>query len=164
MTLSTDARRANLNEALIAFLGKLGDEQFLWFRIEPGEYSDVWPTTWIELTGKRLIRDMNMTLEGYGFTVTGYVEALKLSGKSDEQTFREGLGSLCKALKGHVKDRTDDGLVAVHDLVKESGVSEAFVHNALDAELIDRILRKKGAHWHGEHFVRVPRDFGLTPI
>ena len=46
----------------------------------------------------------------------------------------------------------------------ESGVSEAFAYNALDADLIRHILGRIGAAWDGEHLVKVPNDFGLVPM
>lgn len=164
MTLSADARRANLNEALIAFLNGLGDGQFGVFYITTADYPHVLPTTWTGLVNTRLLKDLNMNVEMYQFTPSGYIAALKLSGRSDEQQFREGLGNLCRVLKGSLKDRTDSALVPFQDLVKESGVSEAFAYNALDADLIRHILGRIGAHWDGEHLVRVPHDFGLPSM
>jgi hypothetical protein len=164
MTLSADARRANLNEALLAFLDKLGDGQFCWFYIIRTDYPDVLPTTWTELSNRGLLKDTDTNVETYQFTPRGYITALKLSGRSDEQQFREGLGNLCRVLKGCLKDRTGDfALIVFTNLVKESRVSEAFAQNALDADLIRHVLGRIGARWDGDQLVRVPHDFGLTP-
>jgi hypothetical protein len=164
MTHSVDARRANLNEALIAFLNGLGDGHLCFFTINPTDYPIVLQTTWPELTSRFLLKDMDMNPQMFELTPAGYVMALQLSGRSNDPQFRERLGRLCRVLKGTLKDRTDSGLITLEDLLKESGVPEAFAHNAIEADLIRHILGRIGAVWEGERVVRVPRDFGLTPI
>lgn len=164
MTLSPNERLNNLNEALIALLNHLGNNPFIAFFIEPMHYPDVFPTTWKELVDSVFIKDLGMNVRMYRFTRFGYIEALKQSGRSDQPQFREGLGNICRVLKYSLKGRTDFGHVVFQDLVRESGVSEAFAHNALDADLIRHILGRNGAEWDGEHLVRVPIDFGQTPL
>jgi hypothetical protein len=164
MTLSSDDRCKNLNEALIAFLNRLGDGQFDVFCITPTDYPDALPTTWTEATNRRLLRDMDMNVEMYKFTPSGYVTALTLSGRSDEQQFREGLGNLCRVLKDSLEERTHFALIPFEELVKKSAVTKEFAHNALDADLIRHILGRIGAEWDGEDLVKVPHDFGLTPM
>ena len=164
MWLSPDARRKNLDAALITLLHRLGEGQFGAFFIQCSEYPDILPTTWMELEGKGLIRDLNMNFEMYQFTPFGYVTALKLSGRFAEQQFREDLRKLCQVLKDSLRGRSDFALVAFDDLVRQSGVSQAFAYNALDADLIRHLLGKIGAEWAGKVLVRVPHDFGLSPI
>jgi hypothetical protein len=164
MTLSTDDRRKNLNEALIAFINRLGDGWFSDFRITPTDYPDVLKTTWPELTNRSFLEDKNENVTSYQFTPRGYITALKLSGRSNEQQFREGLGKLCGVLKDCVKDRNNFDFIVFQELVRKSGVSEAFAHNALDADLIGNIFGIIGADWAGENLVKVPPNFGLTPL
>ncbi|MGO9273228.1 MAG: hypothetical protein ACLQOO_23830 [Terriglobia bacterium] len=164
MTLSVDARLKNLNDALLAFLNALGEERFLLFFFEPTDYPDVLPTTWTELTNAHLLEDMNWTSRAYRFTPRGYIRALKLSGRLNEEKFKQELGKLCAVLKRTLPNRNDFGLIGFQELVKESGVSEAFAQNALDADLIRHVFGKTGARWHGDHYVEVPQDFGLAPI
>jgi hypothetical protein len=164
MTLSSDVRRQNLGSALASFLDALGDKLFCTFYISPSDFPDVLATTWMELTTRGLLNDMNLNAEMYQLTPLGYVTALKISGRADDPQFREKLGRLCKVLKGSLKDRTDFVFVAFHDLARESGLSEEFARNALDADLIGRILGRTGATWEGEHIVRVPNNFGSTPL
>jgi hypothetical protein len=164
MTLSADARITNLNEALVAFLNALGEEQFSYFYIMRTDYPSVLDTTWTELTRRGWLKDANINLRCYQFTPFGYIQALKISKRSEEPQFRERLGSICKVLKGSLKGRADFEFIAFQDLVKESGVSAAFAQNVLDADLIWHVLGRMGAEWEGEHLVRVPHDFGLTPI
>ena len=163
MTLSVNDRRANLKEALIAFLNALGGGKFALFFIDPTEYPNVLPTTWTELTSRYWIKDMDMNVQMYQFTALGYVKALKVSGRADEPQFRDDLGKLCKVLKSYVKGRTTSSLVDLYELVRESGVSEAFVQNALDADLISQILGRISARWEGDSLIiKVPHNFGLT--
>jgi hypothetical protein len=164
MTLSSDARRQNFDGALVSFLDALGDRLFCTFYISPSDYPNVLATTWTELTSRGLLNHLDWNIEMYQLTPLGYVTALKISGRADDPEFREKLGRLCKVLKGSLKDRTDFAFVAFHDVVKESGLSEDFARNALDADLIGRILGRTGAMWEGEHIVRVPNNFGLTPL
>jgi hypothetical protein len=67
-------------------------------------------------------------------------------------------------LKDSLKDRTDFALIPFQELVTESGVSEEFACNALDADSIRHILGRIGPAWDGEDLVKVPDDFGLIPI
>ncbi len=163
ITLSVDARRRNLVEALVSFVDALGDGWFCVFYISPSEFPNVLKTTWPELIKRGLLKDTAMNEEMYQFTPLGYVTALRVSGRSDEQQFRENLGRLCKVLKDTLKGRSDFALIPFRELVAKSGVSEAFAYNALDADLIRYILGRIGAAWDGEHLVRVPNDFGLAP-
>jgi len=163
MTLSPQARRKNLEEALIGFLDALGDRPLRCLDIIPSAFPGLLPTTWIELTNGGLLKDQNIQIPMFRLTCAGYVEALKVSGRSGEPRFLEGLGNLCKVLKSHLpKDRTGDALISFDELVTKCGLSEAFVENALDADLIRHILGRVGAYWDGQGVVRVPQDFGLT--
>lgn len=161
MTLSAAARRSNLNEALIAFLNGLGDQQFTVHYIDPKDYPDVLPTTWRELTNRCWLEDTNMNFEMYKFTPSGYVKALEVSGRSKDPQFRAELGKICKVLKDSLKGRTDSAHFYLQELVKQSGVSEAFICNR--RRLIRYVLGRISAHWDGERLIRVPHDFGLTP-
>jgi hypothetical protein len=151
-----------MREALVAFLRALGESKFTFFLIDPTQCPDVLPTTWLELTNNGWIRDMDMTPQSYQFTAMGFVEALRVSGLSEEKQFRENLGRVCNVLKGRVKDRTTFSFIPFWDLVKESGLSEAFVQNAIDADLIRWVLGRIGAQWEGEHLIKIPRNFALT--
>jgi hypothetical protein len=164
MTLSVDDRRANLREALISFLNALGDRQFDHFFIEPAKFPEVLPTTWVELTNRHWIEEVDMNGALCKFTSFGYVMALRSSGCADEAQFREDLGKLCKALKDSMKGRTTESLIDFYALVKGSGLPEAFVKNALDADLIGEMLCRVGAQWEGDTIIKVPPNFGLTPL
>lgn len=151
-----------MKEALVAFLGALGEREFTLFIIDPTQNAKVLPTTWLELTEKGWIRDMDMTPQSYQLTPMGFVEALRVSGLSGEKQFREKLGRVCNVLKGRVKDRTTFSFIAFWDLVKESGLSGAFVQNAIDADLFRWVLGRIGAQWEGDHLIKIPPNFGLT--
>jgi hypothetical protein len=164
MTLSVDDRRENLRDALIAFLNKLGDRRLNLFFIDRAKYPQVIPTTWTELSKRYWIKDVASTIEWYTFTPLGYVQALKVSGRADEAQFRADLGKLCKVLKDSLKGRTTKSLIDLYAEAKESGLSAAFVKNALDADLIGEILGKFGAQWEGDTTIKVPPNFGLSPL
>lgn len=161
MTLSLDARRRNLDEALVSFIAALGDGWFSAFYIMRSDFPNVLPTTWTKLTNSGLLKDMNMNVEAYQFTPLGYVMALKVSRRSDDPQFRAKIGNLCKVLKDSVKVRSDFAWVPFDTLVAGSGVSKEFAYNVLDADLIRHVLGRIGAAWDGEHLVKVPNDFGL---
>jgi len=161
MTLSTDARRRNLDEALASFVAALGDGWFSPFYINPSQFPDVLDTTWPELVRRGLLKDANINEERYKVTPFGYVTALKVSRRSDDPEFRRKLGNICKVLKDSVKGRSDFALVPFDTLVADSGVSTEFAYNALDADLMRHVLGRIGAEWDGEHLVKVPIDFGF---
>jgi hypothetical protein len=164
MTLSIMVRRKNLNEALVSLLNSLGEAPFTDLTFVPSHYPDVLPTTWTEMTKCGLLEDEGMNIVAYRLTKYGYIRALQESGRSEDPEFREQLGKICKVLKGCLNGRTDFGLISFHELVKESGVSEAFAQNALDADLIRHVLGRNGPGWDGDHAVRVPHDFGIPPM
>lgn len=165
MTLSVDDRRKNLKEALVTLLNALGDGKFATFWIDPNEFPNVLPTTWTELSNRYLLEDMNLNVPQYRFTPFGYVRALRVSGRADDNQFREDLGKICKVLKDSVKGRNEFAFFDLYELVKESGVSEAFAQNAIDADLITHVLDRVGARWEGDSFIiKVPHNFGLTPL
>jgi hypothetical protein len=159
MTLSLADRRANLHQALIQFLDALGDRMLCHFRIEPKDYPTVLKTTWLELTNRGWLHDMDTNPEMYELSAAGYVEALRLSRRGDKPEFREGLGRVCKVLKGFLKGRTDSQLVDFQTLVKEANVSEGFAFNAIEADLIGCALGRVGVRWEGELLIYVPCDF-----
>ena len=107
MTLSPDASRRNIEEALVSFIKALGEGWLSAFYIMRSDFPDVLPTTWTELTKSGLLKDMDMNVEAYQFTPFGYVKALKVSGRSDDPQFRGKLGDLCKVLKVSFKGRSD---------------------------------------------------------
>ena len=159
MTLSINDRKADANKALCEFLSGIEGQHFDTY-IAREKYPHVLPTTWTELVKCRWLREMDMNVEYYRFTVPGYVQALKVSQQSDEPAFREGLGRICKVLKGCLKGRTECALVIFDDLITQAGVSSPFASNAIDCDLIRYVLGRVGAEWDGEHLIRVPNDFG----
>jgi len=142
----------------------LGDRWFRFFYISPSDFPNVLASTWTELTRRGWLEEEFLNFEMYRLTPLGYATALKISGRSDDPQFHEKLGRLCEVMKDTRKGRADFALIPFQELVAESGVSEAFAYNALDADLIRHILGRIGATWDGEHLVRVPNDFGLAPI
>ena len=93
----------------------------------------------------------------------GYVKALKMLGRSDDPLFREKLSRLCNVQKDSLKGRTDFALIPFQELVTEPGVCEELACNALDADLIGDVLGRIGPTREGEHFIKLPSDFGLDP-
>jgi hypothetical protein len=161
LTMSSGDRRAYINQALAEFLNSLGDGMLCHFRIEPKDYPAVLKTTWLELTSRGWLHDMDMNPEMYELSAAGYVEALHLSGRCKKPEFLEALGRICMVLKGRMKDRADSQLIDFYTLVREANVSEGFAFNAIEADLIRCVIGKVGARWDGELLIEVPPDFGL---
>jgi hypothetical protein len=164
MTLSPQARCENFDEALTAFLKALGDRPLRSLDISQSDYPSVCRTTWTELAEHGFLEDLNANAAMYRLTGPGYAEALKVSGRSDERWFQEDLGCLCKVLKDALCGRSEDEFIPLQVAATNSGLTEAFVENAIDADLIWEIFGKVGAHWSGEHLIRVPHNFGLPPM
>lgn len=83
MTLFSRARRQRLDKALASFLELLGDGPFSTLVIDPGDYPDIPPRTWIELAERGLLKVEGVNCEVYKLMPLGFVRALKISKCSD---------------------------------------------------------------------------------
>jgi hypothetical protein len=166
MSHSNADREANIELALKLFLEQLGDHWIKTSLIDPNAstYSDIYQTTWMELENRCLIAQSIV----YQFVLTGYgwEKALALTGKRNDTT-REQIGRICQSLKLRVKGRANPAgveFVTIQDIKGDTGLSEGFISNIIEAKLIEQWLNREGAHWadgFDGRMVVVPLNFGL---
>ena len=162
MTHSTKTRQADIERALLTFMGNLHDSSILEVFIEPDSHDTILPTTWNELIEQHLLRETNVPLV-YTLSGEGWIMGLLLRSEYGTPQMREMAGKLCKTLKGRLKDRKQDEMATVDDVAAESGLPSAFIRNAIEANLIERLFDVKGASWASPQdrgrFINIPNDF-----
>jgi hypothetical protein len=159
MSLSKAERLENIDQALLAILGELGDRPIstAWFNPSGPTFVRFPRTTWDDLADKSLVKPAQDPRH-YVLTGGGLAAALKLRGDVD---IPEKLGRLCAAFKRRVKGRHADAFVAPQDIEEEIGISRYWISNAVDAGLIERHFRQRGVRWYRRTLlIRVPAAFG----
>jgi hypothetical protein len=167
MSLSAEDRRANLEFALTHLITLLEGE---WARNiclkgddRQADYPEILTTTWKELAARGYIED-----KGFWFRLTGrgWVHAMTLLGKKDDPAFQEQYGKLAGCLKGVVKDRTEDKIVALHDVASSTGLPAGLISNMIESDVFRWFCNSKGASWVGSggYMIKVPLDFGLEML
>lgn len=168
MSLSRETRLQKLAEALIllvkraegdCFMGVFIDERFL-----PTEIHEA---IWDELKERGFVRETNSkwsyTLSGYGW-ITG----MKVLAQLETEEMEQKAGKLAAALKERVKGRHHDNFVAVSELAQETGLTEHFIRDAIESDLIGELFGRRGAEWAGPfdrgRNIRIPKRFGLEPV
>ena len=165
MTLSQEARRKNLHEAILLLMENLHGQSFMEEFIDERHLDRrISPTTWKELRDQHFVRETNSR---YTYTLSGpgWIAGLKLRGEFDSNELKELTGKLCGALKDRVKGRSSEELVSVAELSAATGIPEAFIRNAVESDLIGELFSIKGAAWESYEdrgkFIHIPEDFGM---
>src|ERR1019366_1415587 len=103
LTSSSDARRRNLNKALVSFLESRDDGRCSTSNIDPADYPDVLPATWTQLTKRGLLKNGDTNAEKYELTPLGYLTALQISMRSHAPQMRGKLGRFYRVGKDSFK-------------------------------------------------------------
>ena len=168
MTLSRDDLAKNLDDAILILMdnlhGRSALEAFIDERYDVD--SRILPTTWRKLKEQYLVRQASnhrwlFTLSGHG-----WIRGLKLRGEFDTEEIKQNTGKLAAALKRKVKaiNRAHDQFTDVSEMANETGLSEVFVRNAIESDLIRALFGTKGAEWDTGgwgRFIRVPTEFRI---
>lgn len=168
MTVSRDERLGNLAKALKLMTQEVGENAMRCVFIEANkpEYQDILPTTWKELVDRCMVRDYGWGT--YQLTGCGWLEGVLLLGLPETSEFRQKMSRLASTLKDRVKGRQQEALVDVWAVATESGVSEDFVWNAIESQLLDNCFKIKGAAFdpcdQNRNYVIIPIDFGMQPL
>lgn len=167
MTLSTEARRQNLDEAILLLIGNLGNRSIFEVFIEERVLDDrILPSTWDELKRRYLVRETNCR-SIYTLSGPGWIVGLRLRNEFDTDELSAKTGRLCAALKDRVKSRKFNAVVRADQLAVDSGIEVAFIRNAIESDLIGQLFHVIGADWVHQYrgtLVSIPRDFGLEPL
>jgi len=161
MTLSKDSRSKNLEEALLILMDDLDGQTFLGSFIDERSIDErILPTTWEELKRCHLVRQTNSRWS-YTLSGPGWIAGLKLLGQFDTEEMRTNTGKLCAALKAKVKERKSEAMAHVSEIASAAGLSETFVRDAIESNLIEELFGTRGAEWSDRGtFVRIPVGFG----
>lgn len=155
MSLSPEARRQNMANALTLMLNQVGDNaiEASFIQSEGQPYNAVEATTWKELIDKFLIRNIT------------WRTAMMLNNRHEEPEFKRKLGILSAFLKDSVKGRHHPGLLGVHAIAIGTSLDWRFIRNVLRAEMLEYVFHMKGAQMSSDGVVvTVPIDYGLPPI
>jgi hypothetical protein len=168
MSHSDEQRLLNMQKALLIMLKELGNEP-VWskeFERDNEIFKDIFPTTWRELEERYLVKSQHtIGSYRYGLTGHGWYTAIQAVWDDNKEMLDEWLGTLMAKLKDTVKGRNENAYVYFDSFANETGLPIGFVYDAIESNLIEYQLSKKGAHWYegrsGQE-IEVPLDFGLS--
>ncbi len=168
MTISKTKQLENVDLAFHLILLALGGRAILesFFDQRSDSFKEILATTWKELCDQRWLEERDLYgYPHYRLTGPGWMEALWRTGAGEKTELREWSGTLARALKEHVKGRHQDTTVEVSKLAEESGLSPAWIFNAIESNLLETLHRKRGAQWEDRGtLIRVPLNFGMDLI
>jgi len=126
-------------------------------------------TTWDELTELNMVKARSY--DRYQLTGPGWIEGLKLTGRFEDPEFQQRAGKLSAALKARVKasNRQQRGNAGRTELSRETGLSEFFIHDAIDSHLLAEMFSGMlDASWaegdNMKNYIDIPRRFGKRPL
>ena len=165
MTLSSDDRNENIRLALRLFLLELPESRpYEWEEVHGDKepFLDILPTTWTGLVRKGYVKDRGYNR--YELTGPGWISALRITGLFNNKEFKEKAGKLRAALRTYAGDRRTNGRISRTELQSTTGLSEAFIYNAIDSHLLRHLFHIQDADWADEMKtpVDVPNDFGIS--
>jgi hypothetical protein len=168
--LKAGKEQANIEEALRKMAARVGDDRFdyLLFDSTDGEFSDVLRTTWELLEQEGWIEQLRT--DEYRLTASGWIEALRATGALCNPAMKDSLGKVCAHMKARCvagTGRHRDG-TTIQEVAAETGWSEAFIHNVVEAHLIRECLGQEDCDWepgdeHMKNCVMIPARFGMSP-
>lgn len=94
----------------------------------------------------------------YALTGSGWLQALRDSGVVQDPVFLRDAGKLFATLKKHVKGREQNSMITLDNAAKESRLSESWIFNAIESNLLQAVFGKEGAVW-----CRIRRDDDIRP-
>ncbi len=156
-----------MTKALLIMLDQLDGEAIYTREFEPQEnlFRDIYKTTWPELEERYLIKPRHtIGTQRYELTGDGWYKAMELIWDDNKDVLNQWLGMLMKALKDELNARDEDVWVDFEPFVIASGLPLGFVYNAIESNLIEIRLSKKGAHWYESQpgqTIEIPSRFGL---
>jgi hypothetical protein len=157
-----------LDLAFRLMLPELGDKAIFATFFDPGSasFKEVLTTTWKELCDQHWLEEREVDGHPqYRMTGSGWMEALWRTGAGEKSELKERSGKLAAVLKDRVKGREKDVVIELTKLANEGGLSPGWVFNAIESNLIETLLRRRGVQWEDRvALVRIPSNFGLALI
>lgn len=166
MTLSREARLQEMRDTLRMVSEDVGDAAVWKIDIEAksDRYKHVHETTWKHLLDQGLIKFR--FFDSYNLTAYGWRKGLEVRRLDKDRSFQAKLGRLSKVLKDEVKGRKAEGYLDVSQVAERSGLSEDFIFNSIEADILWHFFNMHGAHFDGPHSreIVIPFDFGMEPV
>ena len=150
MTLSDDERSVNADLALRLMIEGVGDQEVarVLFPIDKPPYESIHRTTWQDLEDRQLIKPFPAAGPiRYVLTATGWLKGLEVSDAHEAPEMKDKIARLMGELKKYVKDRNEKGRAHSHIIAHDAGVPASFVHNILESNFIERVLKRKGVSY-----------------
>lgn len=159
MSRSTGDRQEDIREALKLAARQIGDSVVNTTYIDASRppLDEIDPVTWDLLQHLRYVEPAACE-HLYFLTPLGWLKAEKMN----PALLEKHCTSLCRCLKKYVKGRRVAVVVEVGCIAPQSGLSEAWVCNAIHSCLLERHFKIVGVEWQRVHeSVRVPVSFGI---
>ena len=162
MSLSMKERKDNLVLTIRLMMQNLA-EPYSWQEHDATEakFVNVHRTTWEELMERGLVK--GRSFDRYTLTGDGWIAGLKAVGLFDDTIFRGKAGLLSKSLKAKIS--REWGFTDRQTVASETGLSEFFVYDAIDSQLLRALFNQTDATWaQGDEMknsIDIPPRFGL---
>jgi hypothetical protein len=168
VTISEREQNENLCLAFRLMLEELGDRSIaiVFFRTDREPFTDIYRTTWKELEIQHWVESLEVDgLSCYRLTGFGWLEGLYQVGQFKQDAIKKMMGGYAATLKHYVKGRQQDRIILFNTLVKEAGLPEGFVFNAIESGLLQKSSGIYDATWVDRGLlVRIPLNFGVKTV
>jgi hypothetical protein len=168
VTYSEQDQKKNISLAFHLMMERLDDRSIVatLFCLDREPFSNIYNTTWKELEIQHWIEKLEIDGQPcYRFTGSGWLEALYQIGLFRDEALKNRMGGYEAILKSHVKGRRQDKVMLFDELVRETGLHEGWVFNAIESGLLQRSYGIHDATWVDRGFlVKIPLNFGMKRI
>ena len=152
MSVSKEEPQTDTALALQLMLRHVGDRKIsdCIFDSTESPFNAIQRTTWTELQENNCVRPF-LDSQHYGLTGRGWLRALEKAGTTRDRAFLRAAEKLLASIKKLVKGSQGGvRMVTLQTLARESGLSENWIYNAIESNLIEARYNKQGPTWvHG---------------
>src|SRR5579872_922397 len=144
MTISKRTRVRDMGNAFHLIVDELQSRRVsdAVFSPDAEPFSKCTNTTWQSMSrGGWLTETQSSGRPHYMLTPSGFREGLRRVPIPEGRSLNEGLGRLQAAAKIHVEGRNQEAVVNFEELQKDCGLSEEFVFNAIQCDLVGHFLK-----------------------
>jgi hypothetical protein len=165
MSISKEERQTDTALALQLMLQHVGDRRIseCFFDSTEPPFNAIQRTTWTELQESNCVKPF-LDSQHYCLSGSGWLQALQETGTTRDRAFQRAAEKLLASIKKHVKGRQGNvRMVGLQTLARNSGLSENWIYNAIESNLIEAQFKRQGPTWvHGFEgtAIHVPITFG----
>src|ERR1035441_4488420 len=138
MTLSRQRRIREMTDTVRMMSEDVGEDAIWKVDIDAksDRYKHVHVTTWKQLLDDGLIKFR--FFDTYNLTDYGWRKGIDIRELHNQSEFRGKMARLAAVLKDEVKGRRKERYLEVSQIAERSGLTEDFIFNAIEAEILDR--------------------------